>query len=143
MNQTHLICPKCQSNYTQTFESVYLQYASVDSGSMSALEVLVAPPPQRSTVLAPGIIAVITLYLGALFLPGLAVELDIQNPTEAGALNPKTLTTALILSVAFFAGLSARASAYNNSIQKELMRVWELKVLCRRCAHTFELRAHQ
>ena len=143
MSQTHLLCPKCQSNYTQTFESVYLQYASVDTHSMTGLAALVAPPPQRSTVFAPGFFAVLTFYLAALSLPGMAVELGIRKAGESGVFDPLTVTTALILGTVLFAVLSARASTYNNGRQRELMKVWEQKVLCRRCAHTFELRTDQ
>jgi len=143
MSQTHLICPKCQSNYTQTFESVYLQYGSVDTRSMTALEALVSPPPMRSTVFAPGFFAALTFYFAALFLPSIVVELGIQRASESSMLDPKTITTALLIGTILFAGLRARARVYNNSTHKELMKEWELKVLCRRFAHTFKLGARQ
>ena len=139
MRQTKLICPNCQSNYTQTFESVYLQYARSDARYVTALEVRVSPPPLRSTVFVPLCLSALTIYVCALLFPFLSLEFGLQKTGEIGIFNTTTLSAALMAGVSLFAVLSVRACAYNHGPHKPLMDQWALKVLCRRCAHTFEL----
>jgi len=140
MHNHNFECPRCGGRNTQTYEAAYLQNTRYGSYTYNALAQRVAPPDPKSTVFTPVVLSSISAYL-AIFLVPVALHY-FQIPTGELNISPREpLTWKAGLACGALLGYLRRAVAkrYNATTLEEQFKVWERKMICRRCSHAFAL----
>ena len=133
-------CPSCRSHYTQAVSVAYSQ--SIRTGynghqSISEFGRDLEPPPARSEIANPLMVAILVFSLALFTLPNEMgwVNMPWLQTVFSTSWGRVALSATLAISVLFL--MSTSAIDYNISVHTGEMSEWEREVICRRCGHRF------